>query len=162
MGMFGICGGFQMLGRAIHDPLGIEGESGSGVGLGLLNMETTLHSQKQLANVSVRLAFADAEVQGYEIHAGISEGVALRRPCCILQGQPEGAISEDGQVIGSYLHGLFDSAPACACLLEWAGLGGAKSLDMEAERERGINRLADAMDAELDIERIVSILGESR
>ena len=157
MGMFGICGGFQMLGRAIHDPLGIEGESGSGVGLGLLNMETTLHSQKQLANVSVRLAFADAEVQGYEIHAGISEGVALRRPCCILQGQPEGAVSEDGQVIGSYLHGLFDSASACDSLLEWAGLCGAKSLDMEAER--GINRLADAMEAELDIERIVSILG---
>jgi len=160
--LIGICGGFQMLGHAIHDPLGIEGGPGSSVGFGLLNMQTTLHSQKQLANASGRLAFADAEVRGYEIHAGISEGAALSRPCCILQGQPEGAISEDGQVIGSYLHGLFDSAPACACLLEWAGLGGAKSLDMEAERERGINRLADAMDAELDIERIVSILGESR
>ena len=97
-----------MLGRAIHDPLGIEGESGSSVGLGLLNMETTLHSQKQLSNASGRLAFADAEVRGYEIHAGISEGAALSRPCCILQGQPEGAIAEDGQVIGSYLHGLFN------------------------------------------------------
>jgi len=53
VGMFGVCGGFQMLGRAIHDPLGIEGESGSSVGLGLLDMETTLHSQKQLANVSI-------------------------------------------------------------------------------------------------------------
>ena len=64
--------------------------------------------------------------------------------------QPEGAITEDGQVIGSYLHGLFDSAPACDCLLEWAGLSGAKSLDMEVERGRGINRLADAMEAELN------------
>ncbi len=157
--LLGICGGFQMLGRAVHDPLGVEGQPGSSLGLGVLGMETTLQRHKQLVNVSGRLAFADAEVKGYEIHAGMSDGPALNRPCCILQEKPEGAVSEDGQIIGTYLHGLFDSAPACAELLGWAGLYDATPLDMEVERERGIERLADAMEAELDIEGILSILG---
>jgi len=156
--LIGICGGFQMLGRAIHDPLGVEGEAGSSLGLGLLDMETTLAGHKQLINAQGRLAFAEAAVRGYEIHAGISQGPALARPCCLLEGRPDGAVSADGQIIGSYLHGLFDSAPACAQLLSWAGLSDAQALDMEAEQERGINRLADAMEEELDIEGILSIL----
>jgi adenosylcobyric acid synthase len=156
--LLGLCGGFQMLGRAIHDPLGVEGGPGSSAGLGLLDMETTLQARKRLVNASGRLAFADAAVQGYEIHAGVSEGAALGRPCCVLGGRPEGAVSEDGQIVGTYLHGLFDSPPACAWLLGWAGLPEARAVDMEAERERGIDRLADAMEAELDIGRIFSWL----
>ncbi len=158
--LIGICGGFQMLGKAVHDPSGVEGPSGSSLGLGLLNMETTLLPDKQLLTVEGRLAFEEVAVKGYEIHAGISEGPALSRPLCFLDGRSEGAISEDGKILGTYVHGLFDSAPACNCLLAWAGLAGAEALDMEAECERGIERLADAMEAELDIERIFSILSD--
>ncbi|MDD5033270.1 MAG: cobyric acid synthase [Methylococcaceae bacterium] len=156
--LIGICGGFQMLGKAIHDPLAIEGPAGSSPGLGLLEMETTLRQDKRLLNVAGKLAFAEAEVRGYEIHAGTCEGPALRRPACILAGRAEGAMSEDGQILGTYLHGLFDSAPACNQLLGWAGLAGGQALDMEAERERGIDSLADTLEEELDIGRIFSIL----
>lgn len=160
--LIGLCGGFQMLGAAIHDPSGVEGPAGSSLGLGLLALETTLRDNKRLANVQGRLAFADAAVKGYEIHAGVSEGKALLKPCCLLDGQPEGALSEDGQILGSYVHGLFDSPQACQQLLAWAGLAGADAVDMDAECERGIDRLADAMESALDIGQILAILSAAR
>jgi len=81
--LLGICGGFQMLGRAIHDPLGIEGAPGSSPGLGWLDMETTLAAEKQLRNVAGRLAIGEVPVSGYEIHAGVSTGPALERPLLV-------------------------------------------------------------------------------
>ena len=104
--LIGICGGYQMLGSWIHDPQGIEGDYGSSEGLGFLAMETTLKPGKQLRNVNGRLALNRAQVSGYEIHAGVTKGDALARPAVLLADGPDGAISSDGQVMGTYLHGL--------------------------------------------------------
>lgn len=143
--VLGICGGFQMLGQQLHDPLGLEGEVGSSAGLGWLEMETTLEAHKQLKQVSGQLAFANAQLQGYEIHMGVSTGRALARPVHLLSGQAEGALSEDGQVAGSYIHGLFDHPQACAAWLEWAGLSEQVAYDYTQLREQSLEKLADSV-----------------
>jgi len=157
--LLGICGGFQMLGHTIEDPLGIEGEPGSSPGLGWLEMSTTLAPEKQLRNVTGHLAFADAPVTGYEIHAGVSRGAALQRPLVELGKCGDGALAPDGKVAGTYLHGLFDQPAAAAALLAWAGLAeGVAAPDMGALREAAIERLADAVEAHLDTERLLHII----
>ncbi len=153
--LIGICGGFQMLGEAIHDPLGLEERPGSSQGLGYLAMHTQLHEQKQLRRVRGTLALQGARVEGYEIHMGISEGPALSRPLVQLDTHSDGAIAADGQVLGSYLHGLFDHPEACAALLRWAGLARAEGLDYHALRERELNRLADALEQHLNLEQML-------
>ncbi|MDI9239966.1 cobyric acid synthase [Lysobacter sp. LF1] len=158
--VLGICGGFQMLGRAVHDPLGIEGNAGSSDGFGWLEMETTLATQKQLREVRGRLALDDAPVRGYEIHCGVSEGPALARPSGRLDdGRLDGAMSPDGQVLGTYLHGLFDEPAAQAALLAWAGLRDATPIDVRALREASIERLADAVQSHLDTDALHRLLG---
>jgi len=157
--LLGICGGFQMLGRAIHDPLGIEGAPGSSPALSWLEMETTLAAEKQLRNVAGRLAIGDAgevPVSGYEIHAGVSTGPALERPLAWLGGQPDGALTED--IAGTYLHGLFDTAAAADALLAWAGLSEARAPDIQALREAAIERLADAVESHLDTQTLLHLL----
>jgi hypothetical protein len=114
---------------ALHDPLGVDGQAGSTAGLGWLDLETTFGGEKHLSRVSGRLAFAEAPVTGYEIHMGETRGPALERPAVHLEDRDDGALSADGQILGSYLHGLFEAPAACAALLEWAGLGGAAPLD---------------------------------
>lgn len=162
--VLGLCGGYQMLGRHIHDPLGLEGKPGSGPGLGFLDMETTLQAEKHLRNVKGRLApgFAVAPVSGYEIHAGESSGPALGRNLLLLDDggceRPEGALSPDGQVAGTYLHGLFEQPEACAALLAWAGLRTPGQHDYRALREREIDRLADLAEEHLDMDKILSLL----
>jgi adenosylcobyric acid synthase len=152
--LLGICGGFQMLGEQLHDPQGLEGDAGSSPGLGLLDMETTLQVEKCLAQVQGKLTFADAIVTGYEIHMGVSQGAALRRPLAMMESIPEGAISNDSAIAGTYLHGLFDHPEACKALLSWAGLQSVAVFDYTAQREAGLNRLADALEAHLDWEKI--------
>ena len=154
-----ICGGFQMLGHMIHDPDAIEGEAGSSIGLGLLDMQTTLKKNKQLQNVQGRLSLNDANVSGYEIHAGISTGTALKHPAIYLKDRDDGAISEDNQIMGSYFHGLFESPAACQALLKWAGLEQAKQIDYQAMREQSLHRLADEMEQHLDMTFIDQLLG---
>jgi adenosylcobyric acid synthase len=150
--LIGICGGFQMLGRRVHDPAGLEGEPGSSHGLGFLDFETTLEAEKQLHRVEGRLLLGDAFVTGYEIHAGVSAGPALNHPAVRLNdGRPDGARSDDGQILGTYLHGLFDAAPTRDALLRWAGLAVRETPDYRRLREEGINRLADAIAAHLDL-----------
>ena len=167
--LIGICGGFQMLGRALHDPLGLEGPAGSqAAGLGLLDMTTTLAADKQLRRVQGRLAAlgaaddASATVQGYEIHLGISQGPALQQPAAwllpvgeeALAPRPDGALSADGQVLGSYVHGLFDDPQAQAALLRWAGLRDAAAVDLAALREASLDRLADVLEEHLDVDTL--------
>ena len=149
--LVGICGGFQMLGAAIHDPLGIEGQYGSSCGLKLLDMETTLHPQKQLRTVQGILLPGEVPVKGYEIHMGVSSGTALAHPAVRTGDGHDGALSEDGQILGTYLHGLFDHAPALQALLQWAGLAEPVSVDYEALREQHIERLADSMEQHLNL-----------
>ena len=148
--VLGICGGFQMLGRSVDDPHGVEGAAGSSPGLGLLDMTTALTRDKRLEQVSGVCAFTDAEpahtptVQGYEIHMGVSSGAALSLPAFHIAGRPEGARSADGQVLGTYLHGLFDGPQACAALLRWAGLHSDITIDTSKLREASLERIADA------------------
>jgi adenosylcobyric acid synthase len=153
--VLGICGGFQMLGAHIHDPNGIEGTTGSGAGLGWLAMETTLMPEKRLAQVSGKLSFADANVTGYEIHMGVSTGLALNQPALLLNGLPEGAVSPDNQIAGTYLHGLFDHAESCAAWLDWAGLKQINApFDYEQVREAGLERLANCLEQYLDWDKL--------
>lgn len=160
--LIAICGGFQMLGRRIGDPHGIEGEAGSSEGLGLLDLETVLETEKQLRNVSGtlsgRIAGHAASVSGYEIHAGVTRGPALASPAMILAQGPDGAVSDDGQVIGTYLHGLFESSEAAEALLSWAGLQDVQSQDYHAVREFAMERLADAVEQHLDTGRMLKLL----
>ena len=160
--LLGICGGFQALGQAVHDPLGLEGTGGSTPGLGLLEMETTLKPHKRLARVQGTLALDGAAVSGYEIHLGVSEGPALQRPLVRSDGLEDGAVSADGQVLGTYLHGLFDHPAACAALLGWAGLAQPSAPDYRALREAHIERLADALEHHLDLDAIARCLWPAR
>ncbi|RMO83901.1 Cobyric acid synthase [Pseudomonas syringae pv. philadelphi] len=149
--LLGICGGLQMLGEQLHDPLGLEGAAGSSAGLGLLAMSTVLETEKQLRNVRGHLTLEDAEVSGYEIHAGVTTGAALEHTAVRLDdGRCDGAQSADGQILGTYLHGLFESPAACSALLRWAGLENVQSVDYHALRERDIERLADLVEKHLD------------
>lgn len=140
--LIGICGGFQMLGHAVADPLAVEGMAGVSEGLGLLEIETELTQEKHLLQVSGQCAFNPASVSGYEIHMGISRGDALTRPAFYIGERPEGAMSVDGQVLGTYVHGLFDHTEACSALLDWAGLKNSHAIDVAALREASLDRIA--------------------
>ncbi len=154
----GICGGLQLLGRALHDPLGLEGPAGSAVGLGLLELETTLTAEKRLANVSGTLQLGGGvPLSGYEIHMGVSTGPAMARPAAYLDGRADGALSEDGRILATYLHGLFDAPAALAATLAWASPDGATAfspLDLAARREADLDRLADMLERELDCRQL--------
>jgi adenosylcobyric acid synthase len=162
--VLGICGGMQMLGREIDDPDGVEGAAGCVNGLGLLDLRTVLTPQKQLENVTGRLSFADgarAPVRGYEIHMGRTHGAALARPFVALDsGRCDGAVSEDGQIAATYLHGVFDTPEACAALLAWAGVQGAEPLDYPALREASLDRLADSFAQSLDLDALQAAFGQ--
>jgi len=156
--VLGICGGFQMLGNKIHDPDGIESDAGSSEAFGLLDIETTLTDEKQLVNVSGKLMVSDSIVSGYEIHAGRSSGTGLERPAIELADRIDGAISDDHQIIGTYLHGLFEQTESCQSLLQWAGLQDVEAIDYFERREKDINRLADEIETHIDISSICSLL----
>jgi adenosylcobyric acid synthase len=158
--LLGICGGLQMLGSRIDDPHGLEGPAGSSQGLGLLDFSTVLEAQKQLRNVRGRLCLENAEVSGYEIHAGVSSGAGLESAAVQLDdGRCDGAQSEDGQVLGTYLHSLFESPEACSALLRWAGLREVQTVDYQALRERDIERLADLVEQHLDTQKLRELCG---
>jgi adenosylcobyric acid synthase len=157
--VMGICGGFQMLGRRIEDPLGVEGSAGESAGFGWLDIVTTLASEKQLRNAQGLLTFEHARVRGYEIHSGVTRGDGLASPFALLdEGRSDGALSRDGQVLGTYLHGVFESPAACAALLRWTGLTEPAILDYAVLREQAIERLADAVERHLDVERIAALV----
>ena len=156
--LIGICAGFQMLGKFIHDPEGIEGPTGSTTGFGFFDMQTELKHHKQLHKQSAKLFLNNAKVTGYEIHCGISHGSALLRPAITANGFTDGAVSADNQIMGCYLHGLFDEKSACDQLLEWAGMNAAEAIDYMALKEREIDRLADAIEQHIDVNAIIKLL----
>ena len=144
--LIGLCGGYQMLGKAIHDHEGIEGKPESAMGLGFLDMETSLQHEKKLKKVSGTLYLENTPVTGYEIHLGITEGAALNKPVLNIDGKNEGAFSEDNLVMGSYLHGLFDLPGASQAILNWAGCLITEGINLDQMREAGINLLADTLE----------------
>lgn len=161
--LIGICGGFQMLGQTIHDPMGLEGQAGSTKGLSLLDFETTLKNDKTLTRVEGYLTIDNTPLSGYEIHMGISTGKALTHPAITFETHPhnqkiDGAISEDNLILGTYLHGLFEDQAACNSLLQWAGLFKPDTPDYHQIRESEINRLAQVMGQHLDMSKIYQIL----
>ncbi|MDX1300629.1 MAG: cobyric acid synthase CobQ, partial [Pseudomonas sp.] len=158
--LLGICGGLQMLGTRIDDPHGLEGAAGCSDGLGLLDFSTVLEAEKQLRNVHGQLCLENAPVSGYEIHAGVSSGAALDAAAVQLDdGRSDGAVSADCQVLGTYLHGLFERSEACSALLRWAGLREVQTVDYHALRERDIERLADLVEQHLDTSRLRQLCG---
>lgn len=169
--LLGICGGFQMLGDDIGDPDGLEGEPGGSPGLGWLSMQTRLMPGKQLRNVSGELLLDDGltttSIHGYEIHNGVTTGDAIMRPMLRLadgsaDGVLDGAISDDGQIMGCYLHGLFDHGPAATAILHWAGLSsGRAAVDYDAHRQRDLDRLADMIEQHADTAGLLALLGLS-
>jgi adenosylcobyric acid synthase len=155
--VMGICGGFQMLGHVIADPLGLEGPPGESAGLAWLELHTVLEAEKQLRNTTGVLRLENVPVRGYEIHAGVSSGRALNQPTTVLDGaRPDGAISNDNRIFGTYLHGIFEEPGACAALLRWAGLREPQKIDYRTVREQAIERLADTVESHLDMARILS------
>lgn len=156
----GLCGGLQMLGRAVHDPLGLEGPAGSSEGFSVLDFETTLEPEKTLTRVTGELCLGDARarVTGYEIHHGISRGAAFARPLLRIDGSPEGAVSEDGRVLGTYVHGLFDTQEALSALLTYVGVQSPKAIDYEALLEASLDRLADTIETHLDLSRVDALI----
>ncbi|UGA57822.1 cobyric acid synthase [Vibrio sp. VB16] len=154
--VMGVCGGYQMLGEKISDPLGIEGECGDSKGLGFLPLETELKETKQLKQTKGSLTLPgqeSVEVFGYEIHAGETKGVTEDAPLTLEDGK-DGAMGFEDQVFGSYLHGIFESPDACGAILRWAGLEEAKGCDFAQMREDGINRVADAIEQHLDLKKL--------
>ncbi|MEH6825665.1 MAG: cobyric acid synthase [Motiliproteus sp.] len=163
--LMGICGGYQMLGNWVRDPLGIEGPAGESPGLGYLNIDTTLESKKQLTRASGVLRLNDhaVRVSGYEIHAGVTTGEGLDASLMSIRRDrgetavPEGAISQDRQVMGSYLHGIFEQQESCRALLDWAGLKNAEVIDYHRLRDQEIDRLADSLEQHLDLPRLFDV-----
>lgn len=158
--LLGICGGFQMLGNAIHDRLAIEGDPGSEKGLCLLDMETDLRPEKRTENVCGRLTSAGQPIRGYEIHAGVCTGPALKKPFSNISQRPDGAISDDGMIAGTFVHGLFDHGQQW--LFDWTGTTASETLDYPALREQGIDLLADTLSRHLDIPRTLNIMHQFR
>ncbi|MBY6198028.1 cobyric acid synthase [Vibrio hangzhouensis] len=153
--VLGICGGFQMLGKAIHDPLGIEGIAGSSKGLGLLDVVTELQPEKQLTNMSGAFTLNDktVPVKGYEIHAGHST-INSHQPLVFSGGAKDGAISEDNQVIGTYLHGILDSPEFIALLADWVNGESLSHFSIEEEKEQALDTIADAIENHLDLHQL--------
>ncbi|GAL03097.1 cobyric acid synthase [Photobacterium aphoticum] len=154
--VMGICGGYQMLGESIADPDGIEGEPGTSTGLGYLQTSTVLAPHKQLKLVNGTLTLPDQPtvlVRGYEIHAGVTEGVLNDAPVSLPDG-PDGQLGVDGQVFGTYLHGIFEQQAACDAILQWAGLAATQTPDFDALRERGIDQVADVIEAHMDLTKL--------
>ena len=149
--IIGICGGYQMLGTQVSDLHGVEDAPGVSSGLGLLDMTTDLKQHKQLRQVQGTLSLTGGNIEGYEIHCGASLGKALDRPVATLDdGRTDGAISADNQVLGTYLHGLFDHPDCSAALLAWAGLDTTQVVDQRDIRETQLNRLAAELEEHLD------------
>ncbi|ENM5894176.1 cobyric acid synthase [Vibrio mimicus] len=152
--VMGICGGFQMLGEWVHDPLGIEGEAGSSEGLGLFAMETELTAEKRLTNVQGSLMLDGQEViaQGYEIHAGRSTWAEDQKsPILLSDGSVDGLVSDCNQLFGTYLHGIFDRPETALRVCQWAGAAEIEQYDHRAVQERAIDRIADAIEEHLDL-----------
>ena len=153
--IMGICGGYQMLGKRISDPDGLEGPAGHTEGLGFLAIETTMHADKTLKTVRAIHCASKLEVDGYEIHLGTTTGPDCERPFAMIDGRPDGACSADGSVQGSYIHGLFSQDAFRKQFLENLGVKAADT-SFEATIEATLDKLADHLEAHLDIDAILA------
>ena len=155
--VLGLCGGYQMLGRSVSDPDGIEGPPDSAAGLGLLDVDTVLTGDKMLTEVTGISVADGAPFHSYEMHIGRTEGPDCARPLLRLaDGRPDGAISADGRIRATYVHGLFADDRQRAAWLDWLG-GKSSGLRYEAEVERVLDALAEHLTIYVDIDRLIGL-----
>jgi adenosylcobyric acid synthase len=153
--VIGLCGGYQMLGRTVADPDGVEGSAGTAPGLGLLDVETVLTREKTL--VSVTGTTSDGmPFKGYEMHMGVTQGPDCARPFATVEGKPEGAVSANGRVIGTYVHGLFADDRQRSAWLERLGAGPA-NVAYEELVEATLDRLAKHLATFVDLDRLLTL-----
>jgi adenosylcobyric acid synthase len=154
--VLGLCGGYQMLGRTIRDSIGIEGKAGTAEGLGLLAVDTELSGEKRLEAVQGKTC-DDVALRGYEMHIGTTQGPDCARPFAFLAtGAPEGAISPDGKVMGTYIHGLFaDDRQRSVWLRRLRG--GPSVIAYDALIDQTLDRLANHIAAHTDLDRLFKL-----
>lgn len=154
--VLGICGGYQMLGQIVRDPEGIEGSAGETIGLGALAVDTLMTPDKRLTRTAAVHAATGLAMQGYEIHIGRTEGPDRARPFAYVDGQPEGAISTDGRVMGSYLHGMFANDAFRAGFLRQIGAQ-ASGLSYAAGVDAVLDALAAHLETHVDINALLAL-----
>jgi adenosylcobyric acid synthase len=154
--VLGLCGGYQMLGKSVADPDGIEGPPGATSGLGLLDVTTIMTPEKSLNRITAKHAQTRQPIEAYEIHIGRTEGADRTRPFASIEGAPEGALSADGRVQGSYLHGLFASDAFRSAYLAQLGIAAANE-SFGARVESALDALADHIEGHLDVEGLLAL-----
>ena len=157
--VLGICGGYQMLGRVIDDPSGIEGPAGASAGLGLLDLETVFEGEKILRAARGTDYTTGAPVAGYEMHMGRTSSPVAARPMLRLEGGDDGAVSADGRIAGCNLHGLFASDPFRRAFLARLGAGADPALLWDARIDETLDALADHLEASIDVKRLLEMAG---
>ena len=155
--VLGLCGGYQMLGRCVADPDGVEGPPGATRGLGLLEVETVLGRRKRLARTTGRASDGGAAVSGYEMHMGATTGPDTARPLLRLAGGPDGARSADGRIMGCYLHGLFAADGFRHRFLDRLRRRARSGVAFEAAVERTLDSLAAHLEAHLDLDGLLAV-----
>jgi adenosylcobyric acid synthase len=145
-----------MLGRKVHDPDGIEGAVREAEGLGLLDVETVMEPEKTVRNTHARSTVCDLPLEGYEIHLGRTGGPDCARPSAIIDGRPDGAISPDGKVMGTYLHGIFTADAFRRRYLEELGIG-AGGVDYRAGVEAALDAIAGQLEGLVDFDAMMAI-----
>jgi adenosylcobyric acid synthase len=155
--VLGLCGGFQMLGRRIADPDGIEGPPGEAAGLSLLDLDTRLAGEKTLLQVRGREIASGEEVHGYEMHMGRTAGPALARPMLDLGGGPDGAVSADGRIMGCYLHGLLVADGFRYALLARLKGRAPSGVRFERQAEVALDALAEHLEASVDLDGLLAL-----
>jgi adenosylcobyric acid synthase len=157
--VLGICGGFQMLGRTVSDPGGIEGRAGAAYGLGLLDVDTVLSGDKVLEPCRGRTVVGDAAYEGFEMHMGRTTGEGLGRPLLRrADGSGEGAVSANGRVAGCYVHRLFDAGTARAALLVPLGVA-SEAVDHSLAVDAALDEIAAALEVHVDVAALARLAG---
>jgi len=158
--ILGLCGGYQMLGKSIADPDGLEGPASTANGLGLLDVETTLHAHKTLRPVSGMAM--DAPFHGYEMHMGRTSGPDTQRPFAVFSdGRHDGAINAAGMVFGSYVHGVLADSELRRALLSRMEVE-AGGVDYGFSVEAALDEIASALEEHLDIDALVELAMSAR
>jgi adenosylcobyric acid synthase len=155
--VLGLCGGYQMLGTRLDDPDGTEGPAGAVDGLGLLRFETRLGGDKTLVDVTGKDCTSGQTVRGYEMHIGKTEGADCARPMLDLGGRPEGAISADGRVMGTYVHGIFANDGFRHAFLNALRAREDSGIAYESLVDAVLDELADHLARHLDTGRILDL-----
>ncbi len=156
--ILGICGGYQILGKTISDPEGIEGPAGTSEGLGFLDVETRMSQNKSLTRVNASYGVRALTIEGYEIHIGETHGPDCARPFAYIEDRPEGAQSLTGQVKGTYLHGLFSNDLFRKDFLTGIGLDSGIG-NYESDVEQTLDALAAHIEGHLDVDQMLGVAG---